>query len=93
MDTKINTEVRRVAERIQAERQKKHMSQMDLALEAGISQGFLAMIEANRKVPTIATIFKIAKALDIRPAQLFEDNAPDREKAKKQIISLIQKNL
>ena len=93
MDIKVNTEVKRVAARIQAERLNKHMSQMDLALEAGISQGFLAMIEANRKVPTIATIFKIAKALDIRPAQLFEDEPPDREKTKKQIIAIIQKNL
>lgn len=41
---------------------------MELALEAGISQGFLAMIEANRKVPTVTTIFKIANALSVKPS-------------------------
>ena len=53
MDIEIITEVNKVSERIQKLRQERRMSQMDLALEAGISQGFLAMIETGRKVPTI----------------------------------------
>lgn len=93
MDIDINTEVQKVAERIQNLRQKHHMSQMDLALEAGISQGFLAMVESNRKIPTITTIFKIAQALDIHPAILLEDIDENREEKKQQIIKMIEKEL
>lgn len=93
MDIDINTEVKKVAKRIQIIRQQHNMSQMDLALESGVSQSFLAMIESNRKVPTITTIFKIAKALNIHPATLLEDENPDREHKKQEIIDLIQKEL
>lgn len=93
MDIDINTEVQKVAERIQNLRQKHHMSQMDLALEAGISQGFLAMVESNRKIPTITTIFKIAQALNIHPATLLEDVDENRENKKQQIIKMIEKEL
>lgn len=93
MDIDINAEVRKVAERIQTMRQNRNMSQMDLSLEAGISQSFLAMIESSRKVPTITTVFKIAKALNIRPSSLLEDADADREQKKQEIIDLIQKEL
>lgn len=93
MDIDINAEVRKLAERIQTMRQNRNMSQMDLSLEAGISQSFLAMIESSRKVPTITTVFKIAKALNIRPSSLLEDADADREQKKQEIIDLIQKEL
>ena len=93
MDIEIITEVNRVSERIQKLRQERRMSQMDLALEAGISQGFLAMIETGRKVPTIMTIFKLAKALNVRPSALMEDGDTGREEKKKRIIEMIQKDL
>lgn len=93
MDIDINTEVQKIAERIQKLRQKQHMSQMDLALEAGISQGFLAMVESNRKIPTITTIFKIAQALDIHPSILLEDVDINREETKQKIIRMIEKEL
>lgn len=93
MDIEIIAEVNKVSERIQRIRQERRMSQMDLAEEAGISQGFLAMIETGRKVPTITTIFKLAKALNVRPSALLEDGDRDREQQKEEIINLIQKNL
>ena len=69
------------------------MSQMDLALEAGISQGYLAMVESHQKIPTITTIFKIAKALNIAPASLFQMPDVDKQQIKAQIIDLIQSKL
>ena len=69
------------------------MSQMDLALEAEISQGFLAMIETGRKVPTIMTIFKLAKALRVRPSALMEDDESGHEEKKKRIIEMIERDL
>ena len=93
MDIEIITEVNKVSGRIQKLRGERRMSQMDLALEAGISQGFLAMIETGRKVPTIMTIFKLAKALNVRPSAIMEEGDGDHEKKKKEIIEMIQRDL
>ena len=93
MDIEIITEVNKVSERIQRLRKERRMSQMDLALEAGISQGFLAMIETGRKVPTIMTIFKLAKALKVRPSAIMEDGDETREQKKKEIVEMIQRDL
>jgi|GEM_PF-3660195 len=93
MDIEIIAEVNKVSERIQKLRTERRMSQMDLAVEAGISQGFLAMIETKRKIPTIMTVFKLAKALNVRASALMEDEDTLREQKKREIISLIQKNL
>lgn len=93
MDIEIIAKVDKVSERIQKLRHGRRMSQMDLAIEAGISQGFLAMIETRRKVPTIMTIFKLAKALNVRASILMDDADTDREQIKKEIIDLIPKRL
>ena len=83
----------KVATRIQEERLARKLSQLDLALEAGISQGYLAMVESHQKIPTITTIFKIARALNISPTELFEKQDIDRQEIKNQVISLIQSKL
>ena len=97
MDINLNDEITQqeleVAFRIQQERILRRMSQMDLALEAGISQGYLAMVESHQKIPTITTIFKIAKALNIAPASLFQMPDVDKQQIKAQIIDLIQSKL
>ncbi len=90
MDIDVNIATKMVALRIQEERQKRKMSQMELALEAGISQGFLAMIEASRKIPTVTTISKIANALSVKPSIFFEIPDSNREEQKEKIISLIR---
>ena len=82
-----------VANRIKNERIQRRMSQMDLALEAGLSQGYLAMIENHQKIPTITTIFKLARALNMSPENLFITPDTNRQEAKAHIIALIQKNL
>lgn len=51
------------------------------------------MVESNRKVPTITTIFKIAQALNIHPSTLLEDADINREEAKQKIIRMIEKEL
>ncbi len=89
----IESQEARVATRIQEERLSRKLSQLDLALEAGISQGYLAMVESHQKIPTITTIFKIARALNINPTELFEKQDIDRQSIKKQVIELIQSKL
>lgn len=86
----------KVGERILQLRTMKKLSQMELAYEAGISQGFLAMVETKRKHPNLITIFKLAKALKVNPAVLFSDSDStdiQREQTKQQVIELIQKGL
>ena len=83
----------KVATRIQEELLDRKLSQMELALEAGISQGYLAMVESHQKIPTITTIFKLAKALNINPSDFFEKQVIDRQEVKNQIINLIQSKL
>ena len=89
----IEAQELKVANRIQEERLARKLSQLDLALEAGISQGYLAMVESHQKIPTITTIFKIARALNISPTELFEKQDIDRQAIKNQVIQLIQSKL
>ncbi|MBN2652117.1 MAG: helix-turn-helix transcriptional regulator [Spirochaetales bacterium] len=91
MDIKFETKL--VAERIKKHREKNKLSQLSLAMDAGISQGFLAAIENGSKVPTITTIFKISEALNIKPSALFEDENQESEKIKQEILDKIQKFL
>ena len=50
------------------------LTQGELAHRAGISPGFLARIERGLQNPTLTTIEKLAKALHVKPARLFEDD-------------------
>ncbi|MBQ8680447.1 MAG: helix-turn-helix transcriptional regulator [Treponema sp.] len=89
-------EADKVGERIYRLRMMKKLSQMEVAYEAGISQGFLAMVETKKKHPNLVTVFKLAKALKVNPAVLFADSDStdfEREKTKQQVIELIQKGL
>ena len=56
--------------KIKFERQKKGFSQEVLALEAGLSRNAIWKIESGRVSPTIESLEKIAKALDIDFATL-----------------------
>ena len=89
-------EADKFGERIYRLRMMKKLSQMEVAYEAGISQGFLAMVETKKKHPNLVTVFKLAKALKVNPAVLFADSDStdfEREKTKQQVIELIQKGL
>ncbi|MBQ9281674.1 MAG: helix-turn-helix transcriptional regulator [Treponema sp.] len=95
-DKEAEIEADKVGERIYRLRTMKKLSQMEVAYEAGISQGFLAMVETKKKHPNLVTVFKLAKALKVNPAVLFSDSDStdfEREKTKQQVIELIQKGL
>ena len=47
----------------------KDMSQMELCLRANMSQSFLANLEAGKKQPSLLSIIRIAKALDVNPRE------------------------
>ena len=56
--------------KIKFERQKKNMSQEDLALRSGLSRNAIWKIESGRVSPTIDSLEKIAKALEMDFASL-----------------------
>ncbi|NMM65226.1 helix-turn-helix transcriptional regulator [Clostridium sp. P21] len=54
-----------IGEKIKCERLKKRLKQYELAKKAGISNTFLSDIEINRSSPSLKTLDKIARALEI----------------------------
>ena len=52
-------------------RRKKGLSQLELSKRSGVSYGYISELENNLKSPTIDTICKLAKALEVDPSELF----------------------
>ena len=80
--------------RIKEERKKRGLTQERLAELTGISNNFISYIESGRKTASLKTIKKIADALEIPLAGLFE-GIPLSKKAKidyatEQILYLIR---
>lgn len=46
------------------------MSQEQLGLEAGVQRNFISLIELGQNQPTIGTISKLARALDMKASEL-----------------------
>ncbi len=53
-------------------RKQRGLTQGALAKAAGISQIYVAKIEAGDKIPSIPTLEKLAKALKVKVAELLE---------------------
>jgi transcriptional regulator with XRE-family HTH domain len=66
------TPVDRVAMRIKQLRERRKWSQEKLAMEAGISRGYLARLETARQDPTLTTLEKLARALRVKVSKLIE---------------------
>lgn len=54
-------------------RNKKGISQEKLALECGLDRTYISLLERGLRQPTISTLFKIAKALDVTPSMLIQE--------------------
>lgn len=63
-----------VAARIKYLRRTKDLSQEDLALRANINPAYFGQVERGLKCPTIDTLYKIAKALEVPPAELLRSD-------------------
>lgn len=53
-------------------RLEKKISQEKLAEYCSLHRTYISLIERSKRSPTISTIFKLAKALDIEPSQLIK---------------------
>ena len=51
-------------------RKLKSLSQEDVAYESGLDRSFISLLETGRQQPSLITIFQLAKALGVSPAQI-----------------------
>jgi transcriptional regulator with XRE-family HTH domain len=60
--------------RIRSLRQARHLTLRDVAQRAGVTESFLSQVERDVASPSIATVHRIARALDLSIAQLFAED-------------------
>lgn len=53
-------------------RKAKNISQGDLSLEADCAKSYIGMLENGKRVPTLTTIGKLAKALKVHVKDFFD---------------------
>jgi len=58
-----------VGAELRACRQKKNVSQEQLAFDAGIHRTYVSLIERGEKSPTLGVLFRLCHALDVPPAK------------------------
>ena len=72
-----------LAQNMKIHRQKRGITQPELAERANISTNFIGMIEQKRKFPTPEVLDKIALALEIETIELFAVQASPEAELKK----------
>jgi transcriptional regulator with XRE-family HTH domain len=70
-----------VARNIRRLRQERGLTQDELAVRIRITRNYVGMIERQESSPTVAILERIAKALGIEPARLFDEKAAGRKGA------------
>lgn len=68
-----------VADRLRNIREMKKLSQGDVAKRSGLYRSYVSRVENGHTVPTIATLEKIARALEIPTYQLFYEDEKSPE--------------
>jgi transcriptional regulator with XRE-family HTH domain len=59
------------------------LTQPELARRASVSRGYLARVELGMQSPTLEVIERLARALHVKPGQLFEDEPIDERRPRK----------
>jgi transcriptional regulator with XRE-family HTH domain len=73
--TAASTELQ-LGPRIRALRQARNITLRELAARAGVTESFLSQVEREVTSPSIASVQRIANALDLAIAELFTEEAP-----------------
>jgi len=68
-----------VARNIRRLRLERGLTQEELAARIRITRNYVGMIERQENSPTVAILERIAKALGIDPARLFDEKAAGRK--------------
>lgn len=73
MQASIDEIYNQLGKRIVKTRNSKGISQEKLAVISDIDRSHMGFIEQGRRRPTLATLFKIARALDLSLEELFKE--------------------
>ncbi|MCL1812626.1 MAG: helix-turn-helix domain-containing protein [Treponema sp.] len=92
-DPEIMEKLEHIALWIKQERLRAKISQIDLALNAGLSQNHIYSIESGQRIPHLGTFLKICKALSLNPAKLFKPPDEERQQDKDTILTILGKYL
>ncbi len=90
---------RRVIDNIKRIRKEKNITQEQLAEACNTATSYIGLMEIYKNVPKISTIERIAKALDVDPQVLFQNNECNSDKKmkidkiKKDVMQSVEKEL
>lgn len=73
IDISLAVKALKIGNKIRQLRQKNRYTLQDLAAKTGLSKPFLSQIENDHVVPPIATLLKLARALNVGLAHFFQD--------------------
>ncbi|SFN03602.1 helix-turn-helix domain-containing protein [Thermodesulforhabdus norvegica] len=62
-----------IGNKVRELREKQHYTLQDLSAKTGLSKALLSQIENNRVIPPIATLLRLAKALNVGLSYFFQD--------------------
>lgn len=71
MPSQPNTPQAKFAANVERLRERRNLTQEQLGWAAGLHQTAVARIESGERKPTLDTILKLARGLEISPAELF----------------------
>ncbi|EKV27338.1 Transcriptional regulator, MerR family [Caenispirillum salinarum AK4] len=69
-----------VGARLRAIREEKGLSQRQLAIRAGVTNGTISLIEQNRNSPSVASLRKVLQGIPMSLAEFFASEMPETEK-------------
>jgi transcriptional regulator with XRE-family HTH domain len=69
----MQTAVVKIGDNLKRQRIRKALTQEELARRAGLTTASVARIERNETEPRMSTLRKLAKALEVDPAELVEE--------------------
>lgn len=79
-------EDREIGAFIRGLRKQRGMTMMQLAERTGFTQGYLSKVENSKSAPSVSTLIKIAKALDVRLSYIFGESESETT------LTLVKKN-
>lgn len=75
-----------IGNKIKTHREKIHITQKELSERSGLSRNYIALIETNKKNPSINSLNKIAESLGVSPYILIQSDE-DILKLRRNIIN------
>lgn len=75
MDISLAVKAFKIGNKVRDLRQKNRYTLQDLAVKTGLSKPFLSQIENDHVVPPVATLLKLARALNVGMGYFFQDES------------------